>query len=219
MNDSIKMAGAAVVGAGVGFFVGFKVLEKKMEARFDERLETETKDMREFYETVRQPYASPEEAVKDLIPPASTDPRVANGKVQYNKVVPQAKREEKEIVPTPPAPVENVFENEGPKIISQDVFMENDTEPEHVQTTLTYYEKDDQLCGENDEPIDNPDLVAGLEFKTNFGTDSSDPNVVHIRNNKLQMDFEIVRSMGSYVEEVLGGQPDTSVPPHKRVGR
>jgi hypothetical protein len=213
------MAGAAVVGAGIGFVVGFKLTEKRLAAEFEKRLEDETSGMREFYQTVRKPYASPEEAVKDLIPETNTDPRTSGNRVQYNKLTAGDK-------PLPePMPVvtagesgvvvENVFDREGPRIITQDEFMAN--EPEHEQITLTYYEKSDQVCGESDEPIDNSDIVIGLEFKTNFGKDSSDPNVVHIRNDKLHMDFEVLHSEGSYEEEVLGVQEDSTVPPHKRV--
>jgi hypothetical protein len=219
MNNSIKLAGAAVVGAGIGFAIGFKTAEKQLTARFEERLHDETKDMREFYETVRKPYASPEEAVQDLIkPPVSDDPRVPNGRVQYHKVeAPKVGDHVVVDIPDKQPIVQNVFDQDGIKIIDQEAFMQND--PEHEQSTLTYYEKSDQLCGEADDPIDNPDLVAGTEFKENFGKDSSDPNTVHVRNNGLHMDFEIIRSFGSYEEEVLGEQPDTSVPPHKRAGR
>lgn len=219
MDNSIKLAGIAVVGAGIGFVVGFKLAEKQLTARFEERLENETKDMREFYETVRKPYATPQDAVKELIvPEVAKDPRVKNGQTQYHKVV-QRHEEEREVEPVKPMPeqpvVQNVFQSEEPFVITQDSFMQND--PEHEQATLTYYEKSDTLCGEADEPIENALIVAGTAYKSRFGEDSSDPNVVHVRNPGLNMDFEIVRSMGSYEEEVLGQVSDTTVPPHKRV--
>lgn len=216
MNQSIKLAGIAVVGAGIGFAVGYKIAEKQMSARFEERLAEETQGMKEFYETVRKPYASPEDAVKELIEeaPGPVDPRVPNGRVQYHKV--QPKPAEDEVIDIPEKqPVQNVFSKVDPYIIDQEAFMAND--PEHTQTTLTYYEKSDQVCGEADEPIDNSEIVVGTLFKTRFGEGSSDKNVVHVRNDDLRMDFEVVRSEGSYEEEVLGETPDSSVPPHKRV--
>jgi hypothetical protein len=221
MDNRIKLAGVSLVSAGIGFVVGYKVLEKSLEARFDERLQEETAGMREFYTAAKKPYATPEEAVKDLIPPSGTDPRVGNEKTQYHKVVategydgeesPLRKIVAGESIPV----VQNVFDDK-PTIITQDVFMIN--EPGHEQATLTYYVKSDQVCGEREEPIDNADIVVGTEFKENFGKDSSDPNVVHIRNIGLHMDFEVLRSEGSYEEEVLGQVgTDSSVPPHKRV--
>lgn len=217
MDNSLKTAGIGILGAGIGFVVGYKIAEKKLAARFEERLTEETRGMREFYTNVKKPYATPEEAVKDLIPePAPEDPRVKKQKTQYNKLVADAEY----VSPDPVVVagesgvvVQNVFDM-GPVIIDQDTFMANDTN--HEQATLTYYEKSDQVCGERDEPIDNSEVVVGTAFKTHFGDGSSDENVVHIRNSGLHMDFEVVRSFGSYEAEVLG-MSDDSVPPHKRV--
>jgi hypothetical protein len=38
-----------------------------------------------------------------------------------------------------------------------------------------------------------------------FGHGSGDPNVVYIRNEKLQAEYEVLRDPGSYEIEVLGG--------------
>lgn len=205
MNETIKLAGVGILGAGVGFVAGYKLLEKRLEKSFDERLVEETKDMREAYQNLRQPYASPEEAVKELILPKVAAAQ-SNGKTQYDKIIPKQPKDE--------TVVQNVFETSGPRLITQDEFMAN--EPEHQQATLTYYEGSDQLCGEADEPIDNEEIVVGLQYKVKFGWNSSDKHTVHVRNDDLHMDFEIVRSEGSYEEEVLG-EGDQSVPPHKRV--
>lgn len=212
MNENVKIIAAGLLGAGIGFVVGYKALEKKLEQAFDERLADETKDMREVYQNLQQPYSSPEEAVRELIvPEVAKDPRVQNGaKIAYDKVQPKVD------IPEPPE-VQNVFDRTTPYPIPQDEFMANETE--YVQSSLTYYAASDQVCGEKDEPIDNSDLVVGTVFKEKFGWKSSDENVVHIRNEDLQMEFEITRSEGSYEQEVLGQQPDTSVPPHRRVGR
>jgi hypothetical protein len=207
MNESIKLAGAAVLGAGVGFVVGYKLLEKKLGASFDERLAEETKDMREVYQNLKQPYASPEEAVKSLILPKVADGIKVNGKTQYHKVIPEQEEVTEKVV-------QNVFDGTGPRLVSQDDFMTN--EPGHEQATLTYYEGSDQLCGEADDPIDNEEIVVGLEYKSKFGWKSSDEHTVHVRNLGLHMDFEIVKSEGSYEQEVLG-EGDPSIPPHKRV--
>lgn len=221
MSNSIKMAGVAVLGAGIGFAIGFKLAEKRLGEEFEKRLNEETAEMREFYQAVKKPYASPADAVKELIPEENTDLRTNGNRVQYNKLGPKEKEfpEPMEVVAGESGVViQNVFDNGQPRIISQDEFMAND--PGHEQATLTYYEKSDQVCGEADEPIDNSELVVGLEFKENFGKDSSDPNVVHVRNDGLHMDFEVIRSEGSYEEEVLGiEKDDSSIPPHKRVIR
>jgi hypothetical protein len=216
MDNSLKTSVVGILGAGIGFAIGYKIAEKKLAVRFEERLTEETKGMREFYTNVKKPYATPEAAVKDLIPePAPEDPRVKKQNTQYNKLIKEEKYVSPETVIAGESGVviQNVFDM-GPVVIDQDEFMTN--ELGHEQATLTYYEKSDQVCGERDEPIDNSEIVVGTAFKTHFGDGSSDENVVHIRNSGLHMDFEVVRSFGSYEAEVLG-MTDDSVPPHKRV--
>lgn len=212
MSEAVKMAGAAVVGAGIGFFVGYKLLEKRLEAAFDERLDAETSQMREFYQIVKKPYATPEEAVNDLIPeapPAKEDPREPNMRTAYHKIVASEYTEAQADEVEAAAAVEqthNIFEQPKdpgkPYVITQDDFMGNATG--FGQSTLTYYLEDDTLVDERDEIIASPHDVLGEGFRSQFGQDSSDENTVHIRHEKLGLEFEVVRSNGSYRREVLG---------------
>lgn len=88
-----------------------------------------------------------------------------------------------------------------PYIISHDEFYEND--PEHVQSTLTYFDGDDVLTDDADQPIREIDKLIGSS-NLRFGFGSKDKNIVYIRNEKFEADYEIVRSAGSYTVEVLG---------------
>ncbi|UVK59344.1 membrane protein [Gordonia phage Pherobrine] len=123
--------------------------------------------------------------------------------------------------------VSNVFETNGveklavadtssrgsgrPYIISVSEFMDNDTE--YNQNTLSYYEGDNVLTDEADQPISNVEGIVGMKNLELFGDGSGDPNIVFVRNDKMQVDFEIARSFGTYAEEVLG------VAPQQRKGR
>jgi hypothetical protein len=80
--------------------------------------------------------------------------------------------------------------------------MEN--EPDHIQHTLTYFEGDDVLTDEEDQPINETDDTVGNANLLKFGHGSKDNNIVYVRNEKLDLDFEITRSKGSYIKEVLG---------------
>jgi hypothetical protein len=73
-------------------------------------------------------------------------------------------------------------------------------------TTLTYYEGDDVLCREDDSVIGEGerDQVVGEGNMTRFGHGSGDPSIVYVRNDQLELVFEIVRSPNSYAEEVHG---------------
>lgn len=89
-----------------------------------------------------------------------------------------------------------------PYILSQEEFMLN--EPEYDQNTLTYFEGDDVLTDSRDVVINESETTVGDANLLRFGHGSKDNNVIYIRNEKLEIDFEVVRSMGEYTKEVLG---------------
>lgn len=230
MNQSLKIAGAATLGAGIGVLVGYKFAEKRLGERFEQRLEDEIYDMREFYTNVRQKYNTPEEAAAALIPESEKepeDPRARAQKVQYHKIVKKEKYDGDGLDEFAEEGAEsceietvhkNVFDeqpSDDPRIITQDQFMANDTGYE--QATLTFYAKGGVLTDQRDDVIDNSEDVVGKLAVHNFGEGSSDPNVVHVRNDKIQMEFEILRSERSYEEDVLG--QDHTETPDQRVRR
>lgn len=87
-------------------------------------------------------------------------------------------------------------------IITYDEFMESDVDRE--QGTLTYFEGDDVLADDQDVVVEDEYSVVGPVALTRFGHGSKDNNVVYVRNPKMDMDFEIIRSTGKYAREVLG---------------
>ena len=87
-----------------------------------------------------------------------------------------------------------------PFIISHEEFEDGDLE--YSQNTLTYYQGDGVLTDEDDKPI--LDMTVVIESNLQFGNASGDKNVVYIRNDKLEVDFEVVQDLGYYTEEVLG---------------
>lgn len=215
MDKSLQIAGVSIVSAAAGLIIGYKVAEKRLAAQFEERLETETSEMKTFFEQVKKPYATPEEAVADLIPePAQiVDPREKAQKVQYNKIVKVyegddeeqgAAAAEEEIVAS------NIFQPKvlpnpdptKPYVISQEVFMLG--EPEFDQVTLTYYLEGATLTDEREDILDDPINTVGDAFVNSFGSFSSDDNTVHVRNERIGIDFEIVKTESSYRKDVLG---------------
>jgi hypothetical protein len=234
MNQSLQIAGISIVSAAVGLAVGYKVAEKRLAAQFEERLERETAEMKTFYQNVKKPYSTPEEAVADLIPqpetvvvPAMVDPREKAQKVQYNKIVKteeyvavEDESEEGAAAAEEELIHQNIFESvrdtENPYIISEDDFMGNETGYE--QATLTFYVKGGVLADEREDVIDDMTNTTGNDFPSRFGSGSDNENVVYIRNEKLQMEFEVLKSDRSYEEDVLGmDQPPES--PRNRLRR
>lgn len=220
----------AVGSLAVGFAVGHKVAVRRLSAEFEERLDKETEGMREFYQVAKKPFATPQEAAAELIKdekPEESTADQANHKVAYHKIV---KKEEYVQSEDPEeehaleaeegshAPVvqHNVF-SDVPILISQEEFMVN--ESNYTQGTLTYYEVDQVLTDEREDVIEDQDATIGTKNLDKFGdprNGSSDPNVLHVRNPRLQMEFEVCLSANSYRREVLGIDEN---PPQRPSGR
>lgn len=91
---------------------------------------------------------------------------------------------------------------EAPYVIHKEEFFGDDSYESSL--TFTYFEGDDVLVDESDEVITKKDEVVGMDNLTKFGHGSEDPNVVYIRNDRLQQDMEILLHKSHYAKEVLG---------------
>ncbi len=89
-----------------------------------------------------------------------------------------------------------------PYIISKDEYFQG--EKDYAQETLTFYEEDDTLVDSQDQPIPDSDAAVGDINMQKFGHGSGDNNVVYIRNDRMELDFEVLKSKNSYVQDVLG---------------
>lgn len=77
---------------------------------------------------------------------------------------------------------------------------------DYQSTTLTYWAGDDVLTNE-DEVVMEPggrDEVIGEDNLDKFGHGSNDPRVVYVRNDELEIVFEIVKHDQAYEEAVHG---------------
>lgn len=91
--------------------------------------------------------------------------------------------------------------DDAPYVIHKTEFIED--EMGYRQDTVTYYEGDDIMCDSQETVIFNPRSLMG-EFAERWGHGSEDENVVYIRNEKMEMEWEILRHTGSYSIEVAG---------------
>lgn len=126
--------------------------------------------------------------------------------------------------PQPPEEVEWDWHKERarrsplrPYVIHRD---EREEQEAYDGVTYTYYEQDDVVCNERDEVLSEEDRerIIGEENLGKFGHGSGDATVVYVRNDKLEMDMEIIQSPNSYAEEVHGLEP-TIRHAHRRRGR
>lgn len=103
-----------------------------------------------------------------------------------------------------------------PYVIHHDEYYENETNYE--QAKLTYFEGDNVLLDERDQPVAD-DAVVGEENLAKFGHGSRDHNIVYVRNDNVEVDFEIHRSMGSWQEELGFAEEDENSLKHGQLRR
>lgn len=110
------------------------------------------------------------------------------------------------------AEAEQEKRDEGkPYIITISEFMGNTSRSS--QMTVTYYEKDDVVANELDIPWEEYESRLG-DDNLHFGCGSSDPTIVYIRNEDRDEEYEVIRSTGSFAQEVAGFSDDE--PPRRR---
>ena len=85
-------------------------------------------------------------------------------------------------------------EDMKPHVISPDEFDELD---DYEIESLTYY-ADGILADDNGDTIDDVDKLIGNEALDSFGKYDADPDTVFVRNDRLKIDFEIVRDLVNY---------------------
>lgn len=229
---------ASLTSCGVGVVVGYKIAERNLVLRFEERLQKEIEASTAYYEHVKtstKQFSTPEEAAAALIKPGtvlaekpslSIPTATPEERVAYHKIVGNYVGEDdpedpdnavaREIMfpPVPDKmPAMNVHTS-VPHVIDQETFIENVSE--WPQSTLMWYIEDSVLADETDKVIEDINETVGTDNLLRFGEGSSDENIVHVRNPRLNLEFEIVRQEGSYREQVLGIE---ETPPRRPSGR
>ena len=182
MTKAVKIqigvgAGAILVGAALGIVAYFR-LKKQLEDQFEVRLRFEVEDTKNFYARLHK---------KAEFEDPTTLAEVYEEVVEEQEYISEA-------MPDQPT--------DKPYVISWEEFA--GAAREYDQDTLTYFEGDDVLSDGRDAVVDDVDNIVGAANLLRFGDQSRDNNIVYIRNDKLGLDFEIVRSKGNYAKEVLG---------------
>jgi hypothetical protein len=206
MKLLLTATAVGLISAGVGGIVGYKIAERNLTLRFEERILKETTGMRVFYSQAKQPFDTPEEALAAVM----TEHAEELEKIAYHKIVKgeypvetpaEDSSPQVEFAPPPvDAHVQSIFDK--PIVVPEDEFHAQ--ESGYMQGTLTYYVQDGALCDEAEELIEALDETVGEDNMLQFGHMSTDPNVVHIRNPKLQLEWEVIRNAGSYARDVQG---------------
>jgi len=216
MKLSIVVGTTAIVslaaGSAAGYFIALKILEKKYEGRLQEEVESTKKFYAKLYK--KDEFQTPESTMKEIAPGAA---EAAAALINY-----QGRSQAFQVVDTRTEFVEEVLSNifsdttteeisdkekqnrteEAPYILTKDEFMENDSE--YTQSTVTYFAGDKVLIDSREDMIEEVDMTVGEGNLERFGHGSGDPNVLYVRNDRLELEFEILLSRGKYSKEVAG---------------
>ncbi len=225
MNE--KIVRGVILGAGLtaGALGGYFFARRKFELLATQ----EIAEARSFYNASTKEYATPADAVAALIPEVEDVKKAAEALRRYQgdirelnlPEIDEALEEEEAGIVIRDVLVrdvsidmeKNVFDQPGPKVVGKETrekgrpylieeedFMQN--EREWNQTTLTFYRGDQILVDVRDQPVDSPNQAVGDSNLETFERD--DVTIIYVRNENLEMDFEIVVSHGKYSEEVAG---------------
>lgn len=222
MNDVVKVVGGFLGGLAVGGAVGYFV-QKKLQKKYAEIASAEIENVKDHYKLIRKEGYDPEKLVQYIQGEQADD--------SSSESYPQVLRDLGYSPEDGEGVVKNVFtdaaidpdsleeDGEGgyfselqeyinartpdePYVISVGEYSE--TEVGYTQVAITYYEGDDVLTDEEGKVVPDVDRLIGTKSLTEFGKFSQDTNIVYVRNERLELDFEIIRDPREYVEVVLG---------------
>lgn len=200
------LLGGLALGAAVGFYFGKRHNRNKIREEIFAESEKELDAIREVY---RQKMVAAEEkpSVEDVIEEKG-----------------YAVEEVEERPTRPPVPVQEPLTREDlkkdkdedwdfeyelaqrsddkPYIIHQDEFRNSDSG--YRQVVYTYYAGDNVLTDEDEEKVEDIDDLVGRRNLGHFGHGSDDLRAVFVRNDRLNMEFEVCLVLASYEEEVQG---------------
>ena len=210
--------GGFAVGAVFGFFWGYRYNKEAIKAEAYKQSEKEVAKIRDLYQAkavAAQPKPTVEEMIEEkgysVIAPTPERPLPPPVPVQEPVEVVIIEDKSKSKDEGWHYPLEQQGRSPGhPYVIHQDEFKAN--EHGYDQVTYTFYEVDEVMVEESGtrQPLDHVDFTVGLS-NLKWGHGSDDPDVVYVRNDRLEMEMEICRLHKSYEEEVMGldgNEPD-----------
>lgn len=218
MDKKVVIAAAALAGAAVGAVSTYFLTRKSIEKKYADSFDAEVEKARTYYKKLykQDEFATPEKAAEnlhtsakavDMALPADTLQEIVS-KLEYGSAaVTTVRKPTKSEATRRGSKVTNTYEaeyvpRENPYIVTDEEFMNDDTT--RAKISLEYFAVDDVLLDEDEQIIDNVEELVGADNLGRFGFRSNDVNVVYIRNDRLEMDFEVTRREGSYKEMMEG---------------
>jgi hypothetical protein len=230
-NTSLKIAALCISSTAMGIGIGYMVAKLRLERQYSTLVNEGYTEAKKYYESKFEEainkYYEDRIDLKNVVVPPKEEERIyyntlnsyENGQQQVplpNDFVPQNPTEQR-VHETASQIVQSIFRQPVPEfdhsqedakrsydipyIIGVEEFMSN--ESGYAQETVTYFLGDQILSDSQDRAVEDINRTIGVHNLV-FGHRSNDDNVVYIRNEKLSLEFEVLRSVGKYAVEVLG---------------
>lgn len=221
----IVSTGTLLAGGAGGYILADRILKSKYEAIAQEEIDSVKETYKRLYK--QEEFATPATTAMTLARERGEEiieeQSYSGAPLDYQLVdeIADTVNELNEMGTVVP-PVINIFnktvvlENDEPDLsdrgpdepyhISVDEFMEN--ESDYEQATIMWYDGDGILVDERDERIDDVDSTIGIKHLSYFGRASKEAHIVYVRNERIRMDFEIVKSDERYAVAILGMDED-----------
>jgi hypothetical protein len=194
------------IGLAIGFFFGHRWNKAQLKAEAFAKSEEEVQKIREVYRQ-RMVAAEPKPSAEDVVVERGYSVREVPDRSLRPPVPVQEPLTREDIVKSKDDGWDFAKElalrsGDRPYIIHQDEYQQSETG--YKQVVYTWYDRDNVLTDEDEDPLANPDEIVGMENLSRFGHGADDVRALFVRNPKLETEFEICYVDASYEEAVLG---------------
>jgi hypothetical protein len=189
MSNTLNNVLIFAAGVAVGALVSYKVFKTKYEIIVQE----ESESFRETYNRMKAEHEAEMEEYEAIERAKKPDLSEYRNKLKEQGYVGYSEEE-----------TEEVTKVERPYVISPSEYGELDG---YETVSLTYFKDGVLTTDYDDEEVDYVDDVVGLDSLEHFGEYDSDPDTVFVRNDRLKVDYEIMRDNRNYSDVV-------NMPPH-----
>ena len=189
MNNTLNKIMIFSAGVAIGSVVTWKLVKTK----YEQLAQKEIESVREAFEANETKEVAKEEVVEDLEEPDESEKDAELKQYKATLMGAGYLAEHDELLNK-----EEVYDNmDRPYVISPDDY--GDPDVGYDTESLDYFEGDGVLTDSFGEVIENVDELVGADFANHFGDYEKDS--VFIRNDEMEVDYEILRDYRSYSEK------------------
>lgn len=213
MNRTATVVTTHAVCLLIGGAVGYLIASSYFNKRYDELEEVFDEEIKDYKDdaVIGRRYRDNQEVVDTS--QELTNPPVKPSVIAYRERISSLEYSSSDRTPTEMATAKVLLNerdpdnSDAPYLISVDLFNEEGSRFEKI--TMTYFEGDEVLADDKEQMVVDIEALVGKQNLTRFGEcDPDDTDVIYVRNEKLEVDFEVFREDNAYSHVVLNLDED-----------